>query len=193
MRQAAVEVAQLMREHTLSEGFIVHVNVSQRQLVQADFIDRVHEVLERSALPPRALVIEITESLLVEDDPVMRATLGELQALGVGLALDDFGTGYSSLSYLNKFPFTEIKIDRSFLVAAQQNARSAAILKAFIDITHSLQVPAIAEGVETEEQAELLRSLNCTLGQGYLFGRPEPMAEMWRQWTLAHPGAGAGT
>jgi len=193
MRQAAVEVAQLMREHTLSEGFIVHVNVSQRQLVQADFIDRVHEVLERSALPPRALVIEITESLLVEDDPVMRATLGELQALGVGLALDDFGTGYSSLSYLNKFPFTEIKIDRSFLVAAQQNARSAAILKAFIDITHSLQVPAIAEGVETEEQAELLRSLNCTLGQGYLFGRPAPMAEMWRQWTLAHPGAGAGT
>src|SRR5450830_1330314 len=193
MRQAAVEVAQLMREHTLSEGFIVHVNVSQRQLVQADFIDRVHEVLERSALPSRALVIETTESLLVEDDPVMRATLGELQALGVGLALDDFGTGYSSLSYLNKSPFTEIKIDRSFLVAAQQNTRSAAILKAFIDITHSLQVPAIAEGVETEEQAELLRSLNCTLGQGYLFGRPAPMAEMWRQWTLAHPGAGAGT
>lgn len=187
MRQAAVEVAQLMREHTLDEGFIVHVNVSQRQLVQADFVDRVREVLERSALPARALVIEITESLLVEDDPVIRATLGELQALGAGLALDDFGTGYSSLSYLNKFPFTEIKIDRSFLVAAQQNARSAAILRSFIDITHSLQVPAIAEGVETEEQAELLRSLNCTLGQGYLFGRPAPMAQMWQQWVQSHP------
>jgi len=187
MRQAAVEVAQLMREHRLAEGFIVHVNVSQRQLVQADFVDRVREVLARSSLPAQALVIEITESLLVEDDPVMRATLGELQALGVGLALDDFGTGYSSLSYLNKFPFTEIKIDRSFLVAAQQHARSAAILKAFIDITHGLQVPAIAEGVETEAQAELLRSLNCTLGQGYLFGRPAPMAEMWRQWVQSHP------
>lgn len=191
MRQAAVEVAQLMQDQALGPGFIVHVNVSQRQLVQADFIDRVHEVLQRSALPASALVIEITESLLVEDDPVMLATLGELQALGVGLALDDFGTGYSSLSYLNKFPFTEIKIDRSFLVAAQQSARSAAILKSFIDITHSLQVPAIAEGVETEEQAELLRSLNCTLGQGYLFGHPAPMAEMWHQWSLTHPRAGA--
>jgi EAL domain-containing protein (putative c-di-GMP-specific phosphodiesterase class I) len=169
-----------MREQALAEDFIVHVNVSQRQLVQADFVDRVREVLERSGLPPGALVIEITESLLVDDDPA--TLLGELQALGVGLALDDFGTGYSSLSYLNKFPFTEIKIDRSFLVAAERSPRSAAILKAFIDITHSLQVPAIAEGVETEAQARLLRALRCTLGQGYLYGRPAPMAEFWRQW-----------
>ncbi|MDD0810630.1 EAL domain-containing protein [Curvibacter sp. RS43] len=181
LRQATQEVAQWMREQPLPEGFLLHVNVSQRQLVQADFGAQVAEALRLSGLPPHALAIEITESLLVEDDPATLKTLADLHAQGVRMALDDFGTGYSSLSYLNKFQFFEVKIDRSFIVAAEQNPRSAAILKMLLDITRSLDAVAVAEGIETPEQAQRLLEADCLYGQGYWFGRPMPLAELRRQ------------
>lgn len=179
MMQATTEVAQLMREQNLDAHFTLHVNVSVRQLVQADFAKTVAHAIARSGIPAKSLMVEITESVMMEEDSPTMKTIADVRALGVGIALDDFGTGYSSLSYLNRFPFHALKIDRSFVIAAEKSERSLAILKAVVDITQGLGVEAVAEGIETREQARMLRDLGCAYAQGYLFGRPAPLAQAW--------------
>jgi EAL domain-containing protein (putative c-di-GMP-specific phosphodiesterase class I) len=166
-----------MRTTPLDEGFALHVNVSVRQLVQADFVDVVAKVLEESTLPAKHLTIEITESMLMQESASTLTTINRLRKLGCVIALDDFGTGYSSLSYLNRFPFHDIKIDRSFLLEAEKSDNSAAILRAVVDLTKGLGVTSVAEGVETYSQAGMLRRLGCTYGQGYLYGRPAPLVQ----------------
>ena len=177
MLQSCTELVQWMAHHPVSDDFALHVNVSVRQLVQSDFVSVVSRALELSGLPAKHLTIEITESILMQESASTLSTIQALRALGAVIALDDFGTGYSSLSYLNHFPFHDIKIDRSFVVEAQTNEVSAAILRAVVDLTKGMRVAAIAEGIETEDQAALLRSLGCCFGQGYLFGRPAPLAQ----------------
>ena len=179
MQQATTEVAQLMHDNGLDDRFTLHVNVSVRQLVQADFAKTVAQAITRSGIPAKSLMVEITESVLMDEDSPTLKTIADVRALGVGIALDDFGTGYSSLSYLNRFPFHALKIDRSFVVAAEKSERSQAILKAVVDITRGLGVDAVAEGIETREQAQMLRDLGCAYAQGYLFGRPAPLAQAW--------------
>lgn len=179
MQQATTEVAQLMLDNGLDDRFTLHVNVSVRQLVQADFAKTVAQAITRSGIPAKSLMVEITESVLMDEDSPTLKTIADVRALGVGIALDDFGTGYSSLSYLNRFPFHALKIDRSFVVAAEKSERSQAILKAVVDITRGLGVEAVAEGIETREQARMLRDFGCTYAQGYLFGRPAPLAQAW--------------
>ena len=177
MLQACTELAQWMRTTPLDDGFALHVNVSVRQLVQADFVDVVAKVLEESTLPAKHLTIEITESMLMQESASTLTTINRLRKLGCVIALDDFGTGYSSLSYLNRFPFHDIKIDRSFLLEAENSDNSAAILRAVVELTKGLGVASVAEGVETYSQAGMLRRLGCTYGQGYLYGRPAPLEQ----------------
>jgi EAL domain-containing protein (putative c-di-GMP-specific phosphodiesterase class I) len=137
----------------------------------------VHQVLIDTGLSPDRLELEITESVLVDDLPRALAILRRLKALGVRIAMDDFGTGYSSLSNLQAFPFDKIKIDRSFISNLQRNSQAATIVRAVIALGRGLNLPVVAEGVETREQLAFLSSEACSEVQGYLFGRPLPIAD----------------
>jgi diguanylate cyclase (GGDEF)-like protein/PAS domain S-box-containing protein len=147
------------------------VNLSLKQIQYSDIVADVRDALEDSGLAPDRLVLEITESVLMDDTELAVERLSELKALGVGLALDDFGTGYSSLSYLSRFPVDILKMDRSFLGdGAKPGSRSLATAVVGLGATLALEV--VAEGIEEPEQAETLRALGCDLGQGFLFARP---------------------
>lgn len=151
----------------------VAVNVSGEQLLDPQFSTKVVAALSSTGLPPHRLEIEVTESIFVRDGATARATLEQIMALGCSVALDDFGTGYSSLGYLRKLRFSTIKVDRSFVQgAAKDNAESLAIIRAVVAMAQSLDMATTAEGVETAEEAALIRELGCTKIQGYYFGRP---------------------
>jgi PAS domain S-box-containing protein/diguanylate cyclase (GGDEF)-like protein len=152
------------------------VNVSSVQMRKKDFVDVIAKALTGGASAP-GIDIEITESLLMEDIEENIRKLRELRARGVLSAIDDFGTGYSSLSYLAKLPVQALKIDRSFILGMSENADTMTLVQTIISLAHSLSLEVIAEGVETEEQAKLLRLLRCDEVQGYLFGRPVPFDE----------------
>jgi EAL domain-containing protein (putative c-di-GMP-specific phosphodiesterase class I) len=131
-------------------------------------------ILEETGLPPETLHLEITENALLQHEAITVSELAALQAHGVKVHLDDFGTGYSSLSYLNRFRYDTIKIDRSFIAAMPDAPRSRRIVDALISLATVLGMGVIAEGVETVEQAESLRALNCHVAQGFLFSKPVP-------------------
>jgi diguanylate cyclase (GGDEF)-like protein/PAS domain S-box-containing protein len=151
------------------------VNLSARQVTDPDLVDRVHAALTEAQLPPGALVLEITESALLETADGAVAKIAGLKALGVRLHLDDFGTGYSSLSYLHRFPFDALKIDRSFVATMMENQDARAIVRSILNLADSLRLSVIAEGVETDEQASLLRGLGCSQAQGLHYaGALEP-------------------
>jgi len=135
----------------------------------------VHAVLLETGLSPSRLELEITESVLIDDFGRAQAILRRLKNLGVRIAMDDFGTGYSSLSYLQSFPFDKIKIDRSFVADLESNNNNAAIVRAVITLAKSLNLPVIAEGVETEQQRLILSQEGCDQIQGYLIGKPQPI------------------
>jgi diguanylate cyclase (GGDEF)-like protein len=163
----------------------IAVNVSAAQVARGDLAETVTEVLAASGLDPERLELELTESLFLEADPGLGATLSDLRALGVGLALDDFGTGYSSLGYLKTFPFTKLKIDQSFVRDLPDHAGSATIVAALVTLARGLGLSVVAEGIETEEQRACLSTLGRITGQGYLFARPLPNARLTR--LLAEP------
>ena len=148
------------------------VNVSVKQFVQRDFAEMVAQVLAETGLEPEVLEIEITESLLMRDSDGAAATLGKLKALGVQLAIDDFGTGYSSLSRLKEFPIDRLKIDRSFVRVVDTNLNDQAIASAVIAMAGSMNMRVVAEGVETSDQLDFLRSKRCDEIQGYFLSRP---------------------
>jgi EAL domain-containing protein (putative c-di-GMP-specific phosphodiesterase class I) len=148
------------------------VNISAKQLHQADFVHQVHGALLRSGADPRLLKLELTESQLISnvEDTINKMT--ELKALGVGFSLDDFGTGYSSLAYLKKLPLDQLKIDQGFVRDILTDPNDAAIAKMVIALADNLDIPVIAEGVETEAQKQLLSEMGCHVYQGYFFSRP---------------------
>ncbi len=148
------------------------MNVSARQLWSGFDGALVRTVLDESGLPAERLVLEITETVLIDGDRRAAGNLIGIGALGVGIALDDFGTGYSSLTWLTQFPVDVVKIDRSFVDALGVDERRTAVVRAVISVAHELGLTALAEGVETKAQRDLLVSYGCDLGQGYLFGRP---------------------
>jgi EAL domain-containing protein (putative c-di-GMP-specific phosphodiesterase class I) len=131
-------------------------------------------VLKETGLSPERLELEITENLLINDTEEVLAKLSRLRQLGVNIAMDDFGTGYSSLSFLARFPFSKIKIDRQFVRNMTRDPAMRAIVKTVIALGKSLDVVITAEGVETEEQAEMLREFGCPQVQGFLYGYPGP-------------------
>ena len=150
---------------------ILSVNLSRAQLVEPTLVDEVRHALQSSGVAPACLQLEITESLAGEN-PLIQARLHELKALGVTLALDDFGTGYSSLASLHLWPVDVIKIDRSFVSQVTSSAHHRVLVEATVRVARSLGMDTVAEGVETVEQAEVLRALQCDKGQGYLYARP---------------------
>jgi EAL domain-containing protein (putative c-di-GMP-specific phosphodiesterase class I) len=152
----------------------VAVNVSPRSLLDPRFPDSIKASLDRHGLPPEALVIEVTESLMLSQLEVVDEVLGALRAAGILLALDDFGTGYSSLSTLARVPVQELKIDRGF-VSGMDSPAEAAVVRSTVELGRSLQVMVVAEGVESEEQRRRLWELGCPAGQGYLFARAMPL------------------
>ena len=157
----------------------VSVNLSARQFMQADLVGDVAAVLAETGLDASALELEITESVLMDQSETGIRTLRRLRALGVRLVLDDFGTGYSSLSYLKHLPLDTIKIDRSFVAGIEEKA-DRSIVEAVVALAHGLGIGVVAEGIETERQAERLLELGCDLGQGYLFSRPIPASKTAR-------------
>jgi diguanylate cyclase (GGDEF)-like protein len=153
----------------------VAVNLSPAQFRDGDIAETVADILHETGLPAHRLELEITESLLINDTEEVLDKLNRLRKLGVSIAMDDFGTGYSSLSYLARFPFNKIKIDRSFIRNMAQDPVVNAIVKTIIALGRSLRVTITAEGVETQEQAKLLREYGCPQVQGFLYGYPAPM------------------
>jgi predicted signal transduction protein with EAL and GGDEF domain len=156
----------------------VAVNLSPVQFRKGKVLDVILCALVESGLPPERLELEITETVLLDNGADHLAILHQLKNLGVSMALDDFGTGYSSLSYLTMFPFDKIKIDKSFTQNLTKRADYAAIVSSVLNLAGSLDVATVAEGVETEQQFELLRSTGVNFVQGHLFGRPRPASEV---------------
>jgi diguanylate cyclase (GGDEF)-like protein len=150
----------------------VAANLSPVQFRRGNLVDIISRILAETGLSPKRLMLEITETVLMQGTTENFETLHQLRMLGIAIVLDDFGTGYSSLSYLRLFPFDQIKIDRSFVSELSSNADCAAIVSAVASLGHSLHVDTVAEGVETENQLVLARAAGCTHAQGFLFGRP---------------------
>ena len=181
LETACRQAAKWHRARTDPDGppLFVSVNLSARQFIQEDLVEDVAAVLAETGLAASALELEITESVLMDKSDAGIRTLRRLRALGVRLLLDDFGTGYSSLSYLKHLPLDTIKIDRSFVNGIEENA-DRSIVEAVVALAHGLGIGVVAEGIETERQAERLLELGCDLGQGYLFSRPVPAARTGR-------------
>jgi EAL domain-containing protein (putative c-di-GMP-specific phosphodiesterase class I) len=150
----------------------INVNLSGRQFLQPDLIERIQDILGESGLEPSRLRLEITESMIMEDGSAAVAKLKQLKELGVQLHLDDFGTGYSSLSHLHRLPTHTIKIDRSFVSRMGRGERDSEIVATIVSLARSLGMRAAAEGLETAEQLTALRQLKCDYGQGFYISRP---------------------
>lgn len=172
LRQACTDAA------AWPNSTMVAVNLSPVQFKQGSVSEMVERVLSETGLPPSRLELEITESTLISETEAALAELGRLRALGVSVAMDDFGTGYSSLNYLARFPFNKIKIDRGFTNGLMRDPTISAIVSTIVALGRALGILVTAEGVENAEQAALLRQLGCPQAQGYLYGRPLPLAEI---------------
>ena len=159
----------------LPDDCFVAVNISPIQFMTKDFVGLVREVIRSSGIEPRRLELEVTETAMMQDRHHAAIILKQLTEMGVSVAVDDFGTGYSNLSYLIDFSFQKLKIDRSFVSRIDTDSNSGAVVSTIVGLSRALGVHTIAEGVETENQAILLRAAGCDVFQGYLFGRPAPL------------------
>ncbi|MGK5025197.1 putative bifunctional diguanylate cyclase/phosphodiesterase [Janthinobacterium sp. RB2R34] len=183
LRQACKAVVQLAQA---GHHFALSVNVSPAQFRQPDFAARVRAALSESGAPAGALVLELTEGLLVDKRDAALARMRELAALGIRFSIDDFGTGYSSLAYLTSMPLYELKIDKSFIDATPHDASSTAIVQAILGMAGHLGLRVVAEGVETQQQADFLIDHDCDGLQGYLYARPMPMDDLLK-WLAQRP------
>ena len=177
LRQACRELAG-WRGQAGGRDLHMAVNVSARQILRDDLVGSVADVLAETGLPPAALWLEMTESVLVRRTDEALAVLAELRRRGVTLAIDDFGTGYSAMGYLRDFPASVVKIDQSFVAGLGVDPTAAAIIQAVLTMAHGLGMTVVAEGVETVDQADRLAAAGCDLFQGWLFGRPVPAVDV---------------
>ena len=178
VREACRTVASWQKANPSSAPKSVAVNVSPVRFLRPGFVEEVREILEETGLSAKSLVLEITESVLVQDSKLVVDRLNALKELGVGLAIDDFGTGYSSLSYLKDFPLDLLKVDKSFVDSVALGPEESALTRAVVELGRTLDLKVIAEGVEESDQAEALRTLGCEFAQGYLFSKPLPVEAM---------------
>jgi EAL domain-containing protein (putative c-di-GMP-specific phosphodiesterase class I) len=148
------------------------VNLAARQVADPTLAKIVAGIIKRTGIRPSALCLELTENTLMHDATTTIDALDALRSQGVHLSIDDFGTGYSSLSYLKRFPVGSLKIDRSFIDGLGTDPEDTSIVQAIVTLAHSLNLAAVAEGLETSTQLEILRTLGCDYAQGYLLGRP---------------------
>jgi EAL domain-containing protein (putative c-di-GMP-specific phosphodiesterase class I) len=161
------------------------VNVSPKQLLDPEFVNKLRTAVARAGIDPTSLVVEITENLIMEDPATARAVLEEVAELGIGCAIDDFGMGYSSLAYLTRFPATILKIDRTFVAPLGEESNNplqysddTTLVAAIVGMAHALGLVVVAEGVENEAQLIELRRLGCEYAQGFHLARPGPVAQI---------------
>jgi len=168
LREACGQMAQWMN----GKQQAMSVNISGRHFAHGELLLHINDALARSNLRPSALHVEMTESAIIQQPEMALQLIDEIRDLGCGVALDDFGTGFSSLSYLHQFPIDRLKIDASFVRDAPRKPKNVEIIRSILSLARGLEIEVIAEGIETEEERDLLRSLGCEYGQGYLFARP---------------------
>lgn len=178
LRTVAAHAAQVNRGRSSSIRFAL--NVSVLEFTQRDMVAFVHQVLDETACRPEWLTLELTENLMVGEPDHIRRTFEDLRRLGIGLSIDDFGTGYSNLRYLESFPLSEIKVDRSFVHDIADSAAKRIIVESLIKLGAALNIRIVAEGIETETERSIMRSLGCSIGQGYLFAAPMEEAKLHR-------------
>jgi EAL domain-containing protein (putative c-di-GMP-specific phosphodiesterase class I) len=166
----------------------ISVNLSPKQFREKELPQRVESILKETGLPAEALELELTESVLMDDQKNSGIILAQLKELGSFIALDDFGTGYSSLGFLKSFPVDTLKIDRTFIRDIGEDEEDRAICSAIVNLGQALKLQVMAEGVETEEQMSILRNQGCHLIQGFLFARPMPADDVWN-WLTHHSAA----
>ncbi|WP_274626205.1 putative bifunctional diguanylate cyclase/phosphodiesterase [Arvimicrobium flavum] len=159
----------------LPDDCFVAVNISPVQFMTRDFLTVVRQAIQATGIAPSRLELEVTETAMMQDRERAAVVLKELAGMGISVAVDDFGTGYSNLSYLIDFPFRKLKIDRSFVSRMETDSNSGAVVSTIVGLSRALGVRTIAEGVETESQATLLKAAGCEVVQGYFFGRPGPL------------------
>jgi diguanylate cyclase (GGDEF)-like protein/PAS domain S-box-containing protein len=174
LRDVCHQVREWRRRRPRHFDMWVNVNLSAHQLAQPDLVAQIANAIADAGIPPKAIKIELTENTFVTHREIAIAQLNELRSLGVGVCIDDFGAGYSSLGYLSQFPVDTLKIDRVFIARLGMMREHYEIVKAIITLAHSLGMTVVAEGVETEEQANMLSALRCEYAQGWLFGRALP-------------------
>lgn len=172
MREACSQLSAWQKSYRSAANLVMSVNLSARQFDQKDIAGMVCEVLEDTRLSPNCLNLEITESVIISNTKETAEIVDKLRKIGVKFALDDFGTGYSSLSYLSRLPVDYLKMDHSFVSRISEKGGNAELIKGIINLARSLGMAVVAEGIETAEQSDMLRQLDCTYGQGFLYSRP---------------------
>jgi EAL domain-containing protein (putative c-di-GMP-specific phosphodiesterase class I) len=178
LQESCAQAADWRRQFPAAVALTVNVNVSVRQVQHPGIVAEVTDVLTTTGLPPSALVLEITESVLSEDHELLAERMWALKRLGIRLAVDDFGTGYSSLSRLRRFPIDSLKIPKPFVDGILHGPEQSALARAIIELAGTLGLYVVAEGIEHREQWDELARLNCQLGQGYYFAKPSTSAEI---------------
>ncbi|MEE8572176.1 MAG: GGDEF domain-containing phosphodiesterase, partial [Gemmatimonadota bacterium] len=172
LEEACTQMANWKERFPAYDELTISVNLSGKQLQQADLVDQVANMLEKSGIEPDRLKLEVTETVLMDDPDYSTAIVQKLNDLGIQVQIDDFGTGYSSLSYLNRLHIDTLKIDRSFINSLGEPGERAVVVEAIIRLAGELGINVIAEGVETSAQLDSLRTLECKHGQGFLFSQP---------------------
>lgn len=172
LHEACHQMSRWITQFPAAEVLSMSVNLSERQIQSSGFVDRLNDAVQNARIQPHHIKLEITESLLMENSNLTLKLFEQLKSIGFRLSLDDFGTGYSSLSYLHRFSINTLKIDRSFINVMTPGESSFEIVRTITSLARSLRMDVVAEGVETQEQAEYLRSLSCDMVQGYFFSRP---------------------
>ena len=172
LRESCRRMKEWTQEIRSDGPLTVSVNLSSKHFAQPDLVERVEQTLRATGLDARHLKIEITESAVMDNADTAATLLTRLRELGIQLSIDDFGTGYSSLSYLHRFPVNTLKIDRSFISRMCEGEENTEIVRTIITLAGNLGMSVVAEGVEAVEQHEMLKSLRCDYGQGYLFSKP---------------------
>jgi EAL domain-containing protein (putative c-di-GMP-specific phosphodiesterase class I) len=172
LRETCAQAGRWLREGLVPSSMFFGVNVSAREVQHPGFVEGVSDTLRETGLEPANLVIEITETALLQATPATIATLAELRSLGVRTVIDDFGTGYFSLSHLRQFPIDILKIAGEFVQDADADPKSPALARAIIAMGRSMNMATVAEGIETQQQAASMTALGCTYGQGFYFSHP---------------------
>jgi EAL domain-containing protein (putative c-di-GMP-specific phosphodiesterase class I) len=175
--ETACAQIKLWEQDALTRDLVLAVNVSAEQFRQSNFVAQVKVAVQRHSINPNLLKLELTESMLADNIEDTISNMNRLKEIGIQFSLDDFGTGYSSLQYLKRLPLDQLKVDQSFVRDIATDSSDNAIVRTIIAMAHSLDMDVIAEGVEMEEQRQLLLDSGCTHYQGYLFGKPVPIGQ----------------
>lgn len=186
LRQACRQMSEWQSQFSEYPFLMISVNISSAQITQSEFTRELCQILEETNLDAGSLSLEITESMIVENTAIVKATLDQLKDMYVQLHVDDFGTGYASLSYLHRFPIDALKVDRSFVTELGHDSRNAEIVHTIAKLANNLKMDVVAEGVETAQQLQYLRRLNFHYAQGYYFARPADRDEI-RKVLAANP------